>query len=115
MLARSLRLRHSRDIERVYKQGRYGASDYLSVKVLQGRGQISRATVVVAKKVSKKAVVRNSLRRRILEILARHWQRIQPGCDIVVTVKQDASDLAPTALDSEVVQALTKAKALTNV
>lgn len=110
MLARSFRLRHSRDIERVYKQGRYGSSDHLSVKALIGRSPNSRAVVVVAKKVSKKAVVRNQLRRRVLEILAKHWQRIQPGCDIVVTVKLDASSVTAAELDKEVQLALSKAK-----
>jgi ribonuclease P protein component len=115
MLAAARRLRHRRDIERVYKTGQYGTSQYLSVKALRRHSPETRAVVVVAKKVSKKAVVRNTLRRRLTEILSKLWGQIEAGCDIVVTVKQDASQLSPADLESELRQALTKAKVTKNV
>ncbi len=111
MLARVNRLRLPRDIERVYKQGRFGGADNLNVKVLQRSGE-SRAVVVVGKKVSKKAVVRNKIRRRLVEILAKDWQHIAPGCDIVVTVRADIAAAPQDQLGRELTQALTKAGAI---
>lgn len=46
----------------------------------------SRATVIVAKKVAKAAVKRNRIRRRIYEVLRRHWDDIQAPTDFSLTV-----------------------------
>lgn len=110
MLARVNRLRLPRDIERVYKQGKFGGADSLNVKVLQKTGE-ARAVVIVGKKVSKKAVVRNRIRRRLVEILAADWQHIGPGCDIVVTVRANIAAASKDQLERELKQALTKAGA----
>ncbi len=110
MLAREHRLRLPRDIDRVFKRGRYGGAENLSIKALDTGGD-NRAVVIVAKKVSKKAVIRNRIRRRLIEILAADWQRISPGCDIVVTVRADISGAPQAQLEKELTAALTKAGA----
>lgn len=46
----------------------------------------SRVAVVVGKKISKSAVKRNRIRRRIFEVLRREWSHIKPRQDIVLTV-----------------------------
>ncbi len=111
MLQQSRRLRKSRDIERVYRQGRFGAAGALHVKALLLPGTDTRATVVVAKKISKKAVVRNRIRRRLLEILAEHWATLRPGCAIVVTVRAEVSEISSAELEHQLISALTKAGA----
>jgi ribonuclease P protein component len=110
MLARAHRLRRARDIARVYKKGAYGgAGGVLSVKALaSGRAQ-PRAVVVVGKKVSKRAVVRNRIRRRLVGDLQRRWETLQSGYDIVVSVHTDVSELPTAALDGHLTQALTRA------
>ncbi len=113
MLARSNRLRLGRDIDRVYRQGRYGRGEFLAAKVSQRSSGNSRAAVIVGKKVSKQAVVRNRIRRRLSELLAAKWQQIAPGCDIVVTVYADASEVKSELLDRDLAQALRRAGALT--
>ena len=115
MLAGPDRLRHGRDIDRVYRQGRYGRGELLSVRVLR-RGTVSkRAVVIVGKKVSKSAVVRNRIRRRLGAILAAEWQQIAAGCDIVVTVHVDASMTKPEQLQQDLTKALIGAGALTKI
>jgi ribonuclease P protein component len=112
MLAKAARLRQGREIDRVYRQGRFGGAQTLTTKVIYSHRSTSRAVVVVAKKVSKKAVVRNRLRRRLSEILAKDWQQIKAGCDIVVTVTADSSDLTAVELESQLLSALKRAGAL---
>lgn len=113
MLARDQRLRRGRDIERVYRQGRYGTSDGLQAKVLRTGLPTARLVVVVPKKVSNKAVKRNLIRRRLIETARKHWQTVGPGCDIVVTVRADLSDLTPAVLEQRLLGALKGAGALT--
>jgi len=112
MLARADRLRLGRDIDRVYKLGRYGGGEELSVKVLEQHSPQKRVVVIVGKKVSKKAVVRNHNRRRLTEIISGMWQQILPGCDIVVTVRSDTATFKPDELKQQMIKALERAGAL---
>lgn len=82
------------------------------IKVDRSGQSQTRVVVVVSKKISKKAVVRNRIRRQISGILERRWQTVTQGYDIVVTVRQDTSDLTPAALEKVVVSALTKSGVL---
>ena len=111
MLQQSRRLRKSRDIERVYRQGRFGATGSMHAKVLNLPGTETRVAVVVAKKISRKAVIRNRIRRRLVEILAQHWETLRPGCAIVVTVRAEVSTLSPAELERSLLGALSKAGA----
>jgi ribonuclease P protein component len=105
------RLRKSSDITRVYRQGRYGGGGDLSLKARPNHLPESRAVVVVGKKVDKRAVVRNRLRRRCAAALVRLWKGVPAGYDIVVTVHQDISELPVAQLDHQITQALRRAGA----
>lgn len=110
MLVRAHRLRSASDIARVYKRGAYGGSGgVLSVKGVRSGRPDSRAVIVVAKKVSKRAVVRNRIRRRLSEILRTSWATVIPGYDIVISVHADTSELAPAALQEHLSKALNRA------
>ena len=110
MLAREFRLRSAADIARVYKRGAYGGSGgALSVKAVKSGRALNRAVVVVGKKVSKKAVVRNRIRRRILELLRPLATTAAPGWDIVLSVHSDISALPAAELREHVARALDRA------
>jgi len=110
MLARENRLRQAADITRVYKKGAYGASGgVLSVKAAYSGRSHLRAVVVVGKKVSKRAVVRNRLRRRVIGDLERSWTTLKTGYDIVVSVHQDVSEMLAGELSDHLSRALTRA------
>lgn len=110
MLSSSYRLRRSADINRVYKQGSYCGAKNIYMRVRKTRLPVSRAAVVVSKKISKRAVVRNRIRRRISEILRLSWPTIAPGFDIIVLVRSDISQLKHSELQNEVSFVLKKAK-----
>ena len=42
--------------------------------------------MVVSKKVAKKSPTRNTIRRRIYEVMRLRWSMIEPGYDMVITV-----------------------------
>lgn len=110
MLARSNRLRSARDIARVYKQGAFGSGGaWFTVKAApSGRAQ-HRAVVVVAKKIDKRSVVRNRLRRRITEALRPLLATATPGYDIVITVRSNFDEVSPAELTADLTKALGRA------
>lgn len=116
MLARENRLRSAADIARVYKRGAYGGSGgALSVKAYKSGRAENRAVIVVGKKVSKKAVVRNLIRRRISELLRPLLTTAAPGWDIVLSVHTDISAVSPSDLGAHVLEALERAGVLAKV
>lgn len=76
MLARGHRLNKKQDIEKVFKRGRSVYAGSLGLRASPNNLETSRFTVVVSLKVSKKAVERNRLKRRLREILR---QEIMPA------------------------------------
>ncbi len=87
MLSRFYRFHGHGSLNHVYRRGhtvrgslfavRYGPND---------RRRHFRAAVVVSKKVSKSAVTRNRIRRRLYELLRLHAAEITQPYDIVITV-----------------------------
>ena len=104
MLVRQNRLRLGRDIDRVMSRGRYCAGSGLYAKVLTKPAAETRLVVVVGKKVSKKAVTRNRIRRRICGYFERIWETVGPGYDIVIVIREDLSDLPTPELETRLKQ-----------
>jgi len=102
VLAASNRLRDRRAIATTMRRGRFVASGPLALKAVPNRLPLSRVVVVVSKKVSKKAVVRNRIRRRVAAELATTWATVAPGYDIVVTARDDIAELPPAELSRQV-------------
>ncbi len=86
MLAKKYRFHRQNDVRRVYARGESSRSGPLGLKYLkqQSPGN-SRLAVVVSKKIDKRAVVRNRIRRRIYEIVRKQWDEIEEGYDLVIT------------------------------
>lgn len=113
MLAAPHRLRKPRDITRVYKRGVYGAAEgQLSLKAAPSGQPVSRAVIVVSKKVDKRAVIRNKIRRRLAAALAELWATVPDGYDIVVSVHSDLSGLPAARLRELLQLALKRARVL---
>jgi ribonuclease P protein component len=111
MLSSANRLRSARDIARVYKQGVYGAGGgALSLKALRSGRATTRAVVVVGKKIDKRAVVRNRIRRRLIEQLRPKLATVGPGYDIVVTVHSNIETRSVAEMAAYLDQALVRAR-----
>ena len=106
MLAAANRLRATRDITRVYRQGRYGGGGALSLKARRNGLSLTRVVVVVAKKVDKRAVVRNRLRRRVVGVLEQLWDQVPTGYDIVISVHEPFGELPVAELKQLLIRAL---------
>jgi ribonuclease P protein component len=87
MISRSHRFRRSKDIDHLYRKGKQARVGALSIKALPAANGQYRLAVVVSKKVSKSAVIRNRIRRRLFEQF-RLLNKAQPQkpFDVVLSV-----------------------------
>lgn len=82
MLAKSLRLRATKDMGRVLGGGKKIVRDCVVLRAIPNALSTSRAGVVVSKKVSLKAVERNRIRRLIREAVRRELPAFPAGWDL---------------------------------
>ncbi|MBI5357957.1 ribonuclease P protein component [Candidatus Saccharibacteria bacterium] len=96
MIPATNRFRGSRLIELVYKRGRAARVDFLSAKAVTPKTGSYKLAVVVSKKISKSAVVRNKIRRRIFEQFREIFkEKGAPKIDIVVSVYDERAAKVP--------------------
>lgn len=77
-------LRKKKDFEAVFKMGRSSYDQLMGAKIMPNNLPELRLGIVVSNKVSKKAVLRNRLRRQIRYIAAKHAKDTNPGNDLVI-------------------------------
>ncbi len=107
MLAKIFRFHGYGSLKFVYQKGKSARSRLISLKYLPNtRRTQSRLAVVVSKKVTKKAPVRNRIRRRVYEAARLEWSKLQHPQDMVITVFDDRISNLPTAEVSQLVQDL---------
>ncbi len=112
MIPKQNRFRGNKPIERVYKTARPVRSDAFTIRVKKSNIEGYRLAVVVSKKVSKSAVVRNRIRRRIFEHARKSFTKNQAvsGKEIIVTVFEESIALAePTDLAAQLEKLYKKA------
>ena len=84
MLPQRHRLKRKKDIERVFKNGRGFKEDFLILKVVKNNLNYPRFAFIVSQKVSKKATLRNKIRRRLSELVRLKIKKIKKGIDGVL-------------------------------
>jgi len=85
MLSKVNRLKKQKDIEWVFKRGKGVKEAFLFLKFVKNNLNASRFAFVVSLKVSKKAVLRNKIKRRLRELVKSRLSKIKKGYDIVLT------------------------------
>ena len=88
MLAKEHRLKKKKDFERVFKKGKLLAKDFLILRVAKNNLKITRVGLVVSQKVSKKAVLRNKVKRKIREAVRNNIKKINLGYDLIFFTKK---------------------------
>lgn len=114
MLPPAHRLRKESDIKRLFAKGKGVFDELCSIKFLKTSLQDTRIAVVVGTKVSKKAVVRNRLKRQVRAIIAQELCRLVPGFDVAMLVRKESVGVDFPDLKAHVVRVLQRAKLLKN-
>ncbi len=91
MLFSTNRLRKKKDFEAVLKnkQSQALAVSFLGVRFLENNLSKIRVGFVVSKKVSKKAVFRNKIKRQLREIVRPKIKNFQQGVDLIIFAKPE--------------------------
>lgn len=83
MLKKQFRLKKQRDFENVFQKGAYFSENFLALKVVENNLKTSRFGFMVSKKISKKAVVRNRIKRLLRESVRLMQIEVKSGFDMV--------------------------------
>jgi len=84
MLKKLYRLNKTKDIQAILKTGRSFYAPVLMLKVKANELPVSRFTVIVSNRVSKKATQRNLIKRRIREIVRLLLPKMETGADVAI-------------------------------
>lgn len=96
MIRASHRFHGHSSLSYVYRHGQIVRGPLTALKYVRNtRRQEYRAAIVVSKKISKSAVVRNRIRRRLYEAIRRQEPRLVVAYDLVFTVFSDVVATIP--------------------
>jgi ribonuclease P protein component len=114
MISQAHRFHGRNSLRYVYQRGQNVRGGAISLRYAENtRRQHYRVAVVVSRKVSKSAVVRNRIRRRIYEIVREHAGQLAGPLDLVFTVYgEDIAEQPHDSLKRLVLAQLDKAGAL---
>ncbi len=89
MLPFENRIKKRKDFENIFKNGELLYSDILTVKFLKNNLSRTRFGFIVSKKISKKAVLRNSIKRKLREQIRLRLPNFKKGFDIIIIAKKE--------------------------
>lgn len=93
MLSRKYKLRKKNDFKYVFENGKYQDDSFIRLKIAKGnQTEISRFGFMISSKISKKAVERNKIRRRLERIVQLNIKKIKTGFDIIVLAKPEINN-----------------------
>lgn len=84
MLPKVNRIKKKKDFEIIFKKGTTFKNNLFVLKVVKKNFGKSRFGFIVSSKISKKAIVRNKVRRRLEEIIKAEVANIMGSVDIIL-------------------------------
>lgn len=85
-------LKKQKDFQNVYRKGKVFGNRHLVLYFIRNGKDTNRLGVIVSKKVSNRAVVRNKIRRQLKEAYRLNAEQFQSGYDIIVIAKAACKD-----------------------
>ncbi len=112
MLKKKNRLTKQNDFDKVFQKGSSSFDRIMGLKVLKNNFPENRFGVIVSNKVSKSAVERNKIKRRIREAIKLYSEEMKLGFDVVVVVLPEAKEIDFEVLKKTYLKHLKKLKLL---
>jgi len=112
MLAKENRLREKKDFERILKKGRVFRGRFLILRIIENKLGKTRFGFIVSQKISKKAVVRNKVKRRLREIMKTKIKNLKKELDIVFITLSGIELKTFSEIKEEIEEILERAKIL---
>ena len=114
MLPKKYRLKKKNDFARVMQGRGVAVSGCLILRFRDNQLETSRAGFICSKKVAKKAVERNKIKRRLREIVRALWLNVKPGYDLVFLALPSITDKEFREIQAAVEILLKKARVIKN-
>jgi len=108
MLAKVNRLAKEADFKRLALNGRFSFGPFFNLKFLPNKSEASRFGIVISAKVSKRATVRNLIKRRMTEAIRLSLDHLKTGLDVMLVVKQEAVKADYRVLEKELIKLFKK-------
>jgi ribonuclease P protein component len=112
MVVKRERIKKSIDFERIFQTGKTTTGRFVFLKTKKTKNKNCRWCFVIGSKVSKKAIERNKVKRRVREIMADIYSDLLPGYDIVIVAKKEILGRKYTEIKDETIKILKEAKLL---
>jgi len=79
-----------------------GFSRFFGIVVLDKKDSEVKFGTIISKKISKKAVERNKIKRRLMEVLGKNLSKFGLGKRILFLAKKEVLDIKPEEIEKEV-------------
>lgn len=109
MLPRHERLRHQRDFDELRERGRSYHQPLLRLTVLKEDSSRQLAGFIVSKRISKKAVERNLIKRRLRAAYRSLKQEVPPGCLLLFVARPATLEVSYADLQKQMRSLIEKA------
>lgn len=105
MLPQINRIKKKKDFEKIFKNSKSFKTNLFIFRIMKNDLQLDRFGFVVSLKISKNAVLRNKIRRRLSEIIRSESENIKTGMDLVIITlpgieKKEFSELKEAIRDA---------------
>lgn len=110
MLPKKYRLKSKKEFDEIFRKGKNIVGNFLTLRTKKGKTGDLKVGFVVSRKLFKKAVKRNRLRRLVQEATRKRINQIRQNYHLVFSVKKEADDKSFQEFESEVELLLEKAK-----
>lgn len=110
MLKKENRLRKKSDFDAIFKEQNFLKSSFLLLGFKKNNLNQSRFGIIVGKKISKKAVIRNKIKRTIREIIRSKIDEIYIGYDVVIIPYKEIEKKSFQEVKNNINKELEKAK-----
>jgi len=108
MLPKGNRVRKTREFERVFSSRLSVFGTYVRISYSPGIKNTTRCAVIVSTKISKKAVIRNKIRRRARVVVGKLMPSLTPPLDLVITCLSKSAIVSYKDFEADIKNSLQK-------
>jgi len=113
MLPRANRLKGNESYAHIKRRGLFYKNPDIKMGVVNRKdNDPSKFGIIVSKRISKRAVLRNRIKRMLREIIRGNLKKIKSGSDILVIANSDLSGLGSRYLERQFMSLAKKANIL---
>ena len=112
MLSKKNRLKKNKDFNKIFKKGKKINEEVLLLIILKNNLKETKVGVVINKKVSKKAVIRNKIKRRIYNSIRNKLPEIEKGFDFLIIVRPEIKEKSFFEINKIINKSLKKTEAI---